>query len=337
MGGLSWCPSWSNSLWQRWGCGLVHCPGGNATDPIWRVLASSLGISSWTSLNPLHSNPNPLANQLGCIDFLTPPTPLIIPHRLPAFLESLMPLKNWGSIHARCSTSSLKHSIRFCGIIFFPSLKQNFIAYRSSKVSSRPDCIFEVYQLWQSGFSRMYSNCCCSCWFEPEIIKIGQSSHKMYSNNILTFQDSTTILNAYTKKSGNLLKAPRIYIYIYIHSFLSVCLSLSLYIHIYIYIITEREKGMNSSLLLLSWASRRARLDSLTMLRQLVKGKVKSVCKPAVLRSKINLVLYSSHEEKTEWIRRYLLTEFLCPYKIGSKFLTINIQICETLNTKRIL
>ena len=59
---------------------------------------------------------------------------------------------------------------------FFPSLKQNFIAYRSSKVSSRPDCIFEIHQLWQSGFSRVYSNCCCSCSFESEIIKIGQSS-----------------------------------------------------------------------------------------------------------------------------------------------------------------
>ena len=30
----------------------------------------------------------------------------------------------------------------------------------------------------------------------------------MYSNNIVNFQESTTILNAYTKKSGNLLKAP---------------------------------------------------------------------------------------------------------------------------------
>ena len=48
---------------------------------------------------------------------------------------------------------------------FFPSLRQNFIAYRSSKVSSRPDCIFEIHQLWQSGFSRVYSNCCCSCSF----------------------------------------------------------------------------------------------------------------------------------------------------------------------------
>ena len=79
---------------------------------------------------------------------------------------------------------------------FFPSFKQNFIAYRSSKVFSRPDCIFEIHQLWQSDFSRVYSNCCCSCSFER-----GQSSHKMYSNNIVNFQESMTILNACTKKS----------------------------------------------------------------------------------------------------------------------------------------
>ena len=94
----------------------MHCLGGTATDPIWRVLASSDGISCWTALKPQHSNPNPLDNQLWCIDFLTPPTPLMIPHRLRAFLESLMPLKNWCSIHARCSKSRLKHCIRFCGI-----------------------------------------------------------------------------------------------------------------------------------------------------------------------------------------------------------------------------
>ena len=205
---LSWCKSWSNSLWQGWSYGLVHCPSRNATEPIWGVLASSDGISFWTPLKPQHSNPNPnrFANQLWCSDFLTPPTPLILPHRLPAFLESLMPLKNWCSIHARCFKSSLKHSICFCGI--FPSLKHNFIAYRSSKVSSRLDCFFEIHQLWQSGFSWVHSNCCCSCSFEPEIIKIGQLSHKMYSNNIVNFQESTTILNACTKKSGNLLNAP---------------------------------------------------------------------------------------------------------------------------------
>ena len=123
---MSWCSSWSNSLWQRWSCRLVHCPGGNATDPIWRVLASSDGISCWTPLKPHHSNPNPnpLANQLWCIDFLTPLTPLIIPHRLPASLESLIPLKNWCSIHARCSKSSLKHSERFC--VIFSKFKTEF-------------------------------------------------------------------------------------------------------------------------------------------------------------------------------------------------------------------
>ena len=263
---LSWCPSWSNSLWQGWSYWLVHCPGGNATDPIWRVLASSLGISSWTPLKPQHRIPcwlsvqwepsacrscqccqkrdhqkfvgrfalsgllgsgrasmlplrtrslglwviavDPtfiaghqsikncgnwidqldhlpavmttyfflifseqpwdklrenllhiqflannwvysshtdiklwtyclyrhtavliheilyLADQFWCSDFLTPPTPLIIPHRLPAFLESLMPLKNWCSIHARWSKSSLKHFIRFCAI--FSKFKTEF-------------------------------------------------------------------------------------------------------------------------------------------------------------------------------------------------------------------
>ena len=96
-------------------------------------------------------------------------------------------------------------SIPYIFVAFYPSLKQNFIAYHSSKVSSRSDCIFEIHQLWQSGFSRVYSNCCCSCWFEPEIIKIGQSSHKMYSNNIVNSQESTTILNARTKKVWKLI------------------------------------------------------------------------------------------------------------------------------------
>ena len=95
---------------------------------------------------------------------------------------------------------------------FSPSLKENFIAYRSSKVSARPDCIFEIHQLWQSDFNRVYSNCCCSCSFEPEIIKIVESFYKMYSKKILNFQESTTILNCCTKKSGTLLNAPRIYI-----------------------------------------------------------------------------------------------------------------------------
>ena len=79
----------------------------------------------------------------------------------------------------------------------FPCLKQNCIAYRSSKVS---DYIFEIHQLWQSGFSSVYSNSCCRRSFEREIKKTGQSSHKMYSNNIVNFQESTTQY-AYNERS----------------------------------------------------------------------------------------------------------------------------------------
>ena len=39
-------------------------------------------------------------------------------------------------------------SIPYVSVAFFPGLKQNFTAYRSSEVS---DCIFEIPQLWQSG------------------------------------------------------------------------------------------------------------------------------------------------------------------------------------------
>ena len=65
-------------------------------------------------------------------------------------------------------------SISYVYVALFQSLKQNFIAYPSSKVSSRPNCIFEIHQLWQLGFSRVNSYCCCSYSFEDEIIQIGQ-------------------------------------------------------------------------------------------------------------------------------------------------------------------
>ena len=140
--------------------------------PDLKSAASSDGISPWTPLKPQHSNPNItpklLANQLSCVDFLTLPTPLIIPHRLLAFLESLMSLKNWRSIDA--NAPKVVWRISCVSVSFFPNLKQNFIAYRFSKVS---DCVFEIHQLWQSGFSGVYSNSCYFCSFEPEIIKIG--------------------------------------------------------------------------------------------------------------------------------------------------------------------
>ena len=104
-------------------------------------------------------------------------------------------------------------SIPYVYVAFFSSLKHNDITYRSYKVSSHPVCIFEIYQLWQSGFSWVYSNCCCSCSFKSEIIKIGQSSHKMCSNNILNSLASMTILNAYTKKSLETYWLHHIYIW----------------------------------------------------------------------------------------------------------------------------
>ena len=111
--------------------------------------------------------------------------------------------------HSKTDARFMQHgrkavwSIPYVSVALFPSLKQNYIAIRSSKES---DCIFKIHQLWQSDFSRVYSNCCYSCWFEAEIIKISLSSHKMYSNYALNFKESTTILNACTKKVWNLIE-----------------------------------------------------------------------------------------------------------------------------------
>ena len=123
-----------------------------------------------------------MANQLWCIDFFTPPTPSHHPSQTPCppwisyaiqkpMLDSCkMVEKQFEAFH-----TFLWH--------FFPSLKQDSVVYRSSKLS---DYIFEIYQaVTTQAFSRVYSNCCCRCSFESEIIKIGQSSHKVYSNNIL--------------------------------------------------------------------------------------------------------------------------------------------------------
>ena len=171
------------------------------------LIPPSLNVLIYWSLNVLN------AKNL-CIWYTLKLT-LLLPHHSSSLTDSLPSLNLL--CHSKTNAWFMQDapkavwSIPYIFVAFFPSLKQNFIAYCSSKVSSHPDSIFEIHQLWQSIFSRMYSSCCCSCSFGPEIIKIGQSSHKMYSNNILNFQESMTILNACTKKSGNLLKAPCIY------------------------------------------------------------------------------------------------------------------------------
>ena len=131
-------------------------------------------------------------------------TSLLLPHLSSSLTDSLASLNLLchSKTDARFMQDGRKAvwSIPYVSVAFFPSLKQNVIAYRSFKISSRPDCLFEIHQLWQSGLSREYSNYCCSCSFERGIIKIDLSSHKMYRNNLLNFQESTTILNAHKKK-----------------------------------------------------------------------------------------------------------------------------------------
>ena len=140
-------------------------------------------------------------------------TSLLLPQLSPSLTYSLASLNLlWNSkTDARFMQDSPKAvwSIPYVSVSFFLCLKQNCIAYGSSKVSSRPDCIFEIHQQWQSGFSRVYFHSFNSYSFEPEIIGIGKSSHKIYTNNILNFQGTKPILNACTKMSGNLLKALR--------------------------------------------------------------------------------------------------------------------------------
>ena len=102
-------------------------------------------------------------------------------------------------------------SIPYVSVAFFPSLKQNFIAHCSSKMS---DCIFEIHHLWQSGVG---------CIPIPAVavhLKL-KSSHKMYSNNIVNFQESTIILNTCTKKSLETYWIHHIYIYIYIYIYIN--------------------------------------------------------------------------------------------------------------------
>ena len=61
----------------------------------------------------------------------------------------------------------------------------------------------------------------------------------MYSNNIVSFQESTTILNACTKKVWKLIEGT-IYIYIYIYT----------YIYVYVYI---EQTATSSQLAVKKW------------------------------------------------------------------------------------
>ena len=104
-------------------------------------------------------------------------------HHLSSFLTDSLPSLNH-SCHSNTDARFMQDGWKaFWSILyvfvafFFLLLKKNFIAYRSTQVFSRPDFIFEIHQLWKSWLSRVYSNSCCSCSIEPEIIRICQWSH----------------------------------------------------------------------------------------------------------------------------------------------------------------
>ena len=118
----------------------MHCPGGNATDPIWRVLASSDGTSSWNPLKPQHGIPcwpsvqweSSACRSCQCCQKKGS-------SKVCGWICSIWPSWVWESQHASSGNSvswSLGYSSRssFLCMAFFPSLKQNFIAYHSSQV-----------------------------------------------------------------------------------------------------------------------------------------------------------------------------------------------------------
>ena len=150
-------------LWQGWSCGTwCIVPGGNATDPIWKILASSLGISS------CHS-------------------------------------KNWCSIHARWSKSSPEafHTLLWH---FFPCFKNTILLHIVLLKWSWTSRL----HFWNSPAMTIRPLVGCSCfiwsWKSSNLVS---PSHKMYSNNILNFQESMTILNACIKCLETYWRAPR--------------------------------------------------------------------------------------------------------------------------------
>ena len=104
-----------NSNWLKPSCANASAPNSTTSTGQSDILISSTGCTCFAVLPLIYTGASNMLI-LGRGSTCYTPTPRIIPHRLPAFLESLMPRKTWCSICARCPKSSLKNSIRFCGI-----------------------------------------------------------------------------------------------------------------------------------------------------------------------------------------------------------------------------
>ena len=80
---------------------------------------------------------------------------LLLPHLSSSLTDSLLSLNllrhTETDVRFMQDAPKAVWNIPYVFFSFFPSLKHNSIVNRSFKMSSRPDCIFEINQLWQSG------------------------------------------------------------------------------------------------------------------------------------------------------------------------------------------
>ena len=128
----------------------MHCPGGRVQllEPTpWRVLAffrtDSLPELPNQNLNISNPNPNPFGQ--STLVYWLPYSSHTSHH--PSQTTPCLPWISYGTrkTDAQFMQDGRKAvwSIPHVSAAFFTSLKHNFIAYRSSKVSSRPDCILK--------------------------------------------------------------------------------------------------------------------------------------------------------------------------------------------------
>ena len=74
---------------------------------------------------------------------------LLLQHLLSSLTDSLASLNLL--CHSKTDARFLQSEAFHTFACYLSKFETEFIAYRSSKVSWRPDCIYEIHELWQSG------------------------------------------------------------------------------------------------------------------------------------------------------------------------------------------
>ena len=124
---------------HRGHCCLLYLISSSSSLRLKNLVCPTIYSSCWTLLKPQHSNPNPN------------PLALLLPHLSSSLTDSLSSLNLL--FHSKTDAQFMQDgrkavwSIPYVSVAFFPTFKHNFIAYNSSKVSSRLDCNFEIHQL----------------------------------------------------------------------------------------------------------------------------------------------------------------------------------------------